>query len=150
MKWAERQADAGAVPQMYRNAIHSEWTKHFVALSLFVFAALIFGAPTARAQQSSDAPPAGNAQNGKKLFLSDGCYECHGRQGQGAAQTGAARIGPPQLSFEGFQSYVRNPKINMPPYTSKAIPDQDLGDIYAYLKSIPMPPKGKDVPLLNK
>jgi len=38
----------------------------------------------------------------------------------------------------------------MPPYTSKALPDQDLTDIYAYLKSIPMPPKGKDIPLLNK
>jgi mono/diheme cytochrome c family protein len=104
----------------------------------------------ASAQQSSDTPPAGNVQNGKKLFMSDGCYECHGRQGQGAAQTGAARIGPPQLSFEGFQGYVRKPTNQMPPYTSKAIPDQDLGDIYAYLKSIPMPPKGKDIPLLNK
>jgi mono/diheme cytochrome c family protein len=54
------------------------------------------------------------------------------------------------LSFEGFQSYVRNPKINMPPYASKGLSDPDLADIYAYLKSIPMPPKGKDIPLLNK
>lgn len=122
-----------------------------VAVSfVYVFAALLFAFPVVRAQQSSDAPPAGNAQNGKKLFMSDGCYECHGRQGQGAAQTGAARIGPPQLTFEGFQSYVRQPTNQMPPYTSKAITDQDLGDIYAYLKSIPMPPKGKDIPLLNK
>jgi len=82
--------------------------------------------------------------------MSDGCYECHGRQGQGAAQTGAARIGPTLLTFEGFQSYVRQPTNQMPPYASKAITDQDLGDIYAYLKSIPMPPKGKDIPLLNK
>ena len=117
---------------------------------VLIFAAALFALPIARAQQSSDAPPAGNAENGKKLFMSDGCYECHGRQGQGAAQTGAARIGPPQLSFEGFQSYVRKPAIQMPPYTSKALPDQDLADIYAYLKSLPMPPKGKDIPLLNK
>src|SRR5258707_13013647 len=124
--------------------------KRCFAIFLFVLAAMLLAFPEARSQQAANAPAAGNAQNGKKLFMSDGCYECHGRQGQGAAQTGAARIGPPQLSFEGFQSYVRNPKINMPPYTSKAIPDQDLGDIYAYLKSIPMPPKGKDIPLLNK
>jgi len=70
--------------------------------------------------------------------------------GQGAAQTGAARIGPPVLPFEVFQAYVRAPGNNMPPYTSKALPDKDLADIYAYLKSIPMPPKGKDIPLLNK
>jgi len=126
------------------------WTMRFAVLFLFVFASLLFGISVARAQQSSDAPPAGNAQNGKKLFMANGCYECHGREGQGAAQTGAARIGPPQLSFEGFQNYVRKPTNQMPPYASKAIPDQDLTDIYAYLKSIPMPPKGKDIPLLNK
>jgi mono/diheme cytochrome c family protein len=118
--------------------------------SLFVLAAALLALPFARAQQSSDAPPAGNAENGKKLFMNDGCYECHGRMGQGAAQTGAARIGPPMLSFEGFENYIRKPANNMPPYTAKAVPDQDAADIYAYLKSIPLPPKGKDIPLLNK
>ena len=158
MRRAERRAEASAIQRAEASegqriglhAILSGGSNRFAALFLFVFAALLFGFPVARAQQSSDAPPAGNAQNGKKLFMNNGCYECHGRLGQGAAQTGAARIGPPLLSFEGFQNYVRNPKVNMPPYTSKAIPDQDLADIYAYLKSIPMPPKGKDIPLLNK
>ena len=121
-----------------------------IVTGIFFLALTGFAAQMARAQQSSDAPPVGNAQNGKRLFMSDGCFECHGREGQGAAQTGAARIGPPQLSFEGFQSYVRAPKNQMPPYTSKALPDQDLADIYAFLKSIPQPPKGKDIPLLNK
>jgi mono/diheme cytochrome c family protein len=106
--------------------------------------------PAARAQQKPDTPAAGSAQSGKKIFVADGCYECHGFEGQGAAQTGAARIGPPQLSFDAFLSYVRKPAVQMPPYTSKAVSDRDLADIYAYLKSIPMPPKGKDIPLLNK
>jgi mono/diheme cytochrome c family protein len=150
MRRPERQAEASAMQRMYRSTIQTGWMKSFVVLSLFIFAALLFGFPVAKARQSSDAPPAGNAQNGKKLFVGDGCYECHGREGQGSAQTGATRIGPPQLSFEGFQNYVRKPTNQMPPYTSKAIPDQDLADIYAYLKSIPMPPKGKDIPLLNK
>jgi mono/diheme cytochrome c family protein len=150
MRWVERRAESNAAPRMDLGASRRVRPSRLVALFLFVFAALLFGFPVVRAQQSSDAPPTGNAQNGKKLFNGDGCYECHGRQGQGAAQTGAARIGPPQLSFEGFQNYVRSPKIQMPPYTSKALPDQDLADIYAFLKSIPMPPKGKDIPLLNK
>jgi mono/diheme cytochrome c family protein len=120
------------------------------AFPLVLLAAmLLLALPATHAQQSSDTP-AGNAQNGKKLFTANGCYECHGFQGQGAAQTGAARIGPPQLSWEGFQSYVRKPAVQMPPYSSKAVPDKDLADIYAYLKSIPMPPMGKDIPLLNK
>ena len=117
---------------------------------LLILVAGLFALPTARAQQNSDGSPTGNADNGKKLFMADGCYECHGRMGQGAAQTGAARIGPPILPFEAFQGYVRSPANNMPPYSAKAVPDKDLADIYAYLKSIPMPPKGKDIPLLNK
>lgn len=142
MKRPDRRRDASATQAISRASIR--------ALGFFAIVVLLVGFPVAKAQQSSDAAPAGNAQNGKKLFLADGCYECHGREGQGAAQTGAARIGPPQLSFEGFQNYVRTPKNEMPPYAAKALPDQDLADIYAFLKSIPMPPKGKDIPLLNK
>jgi mono/diheme cytochrome c family protein len=123
---------------------------HWLAI-VIVVVVLILASPAARAQQpGADTAPAGNAQNGKKIFAGDGCYECHGLQGQGATQTGAARIGPPQLSFESFQRYVRQPTNQMPPYTSKAVPDQDLADIYAFLKTIPLPPKGKDIPLLNK
>ena len=118
---------------------------------LLAVGALLFAGPAAHAQQAAaDTAPAGNAQNGKKNFTSDGCYECHGFQGQGAAQTGAARIGPPMLSLESFLSYVRHPTNQMPPYSIKAIFDQDLTDIYAYLKTIPLPAKGKDIPLLNK
>ena len=147
---ADRREQTSEKQQMILKAGNVSAANRLAALLFFVFAALFLSFAVARAQQSSDNPPSGNAQNGKKLFMSDGCYECHGRQGQGAAQTGAARIGPPQLSFEGFQTYVRSPKNQMPPYTAKALPDQDLADIYAYLKSIPMPPKGKDIPLLNK
>jgi len=95
MRWSERRAEASAAQRMNLRARFGDRSDRFAALFLFVFAALLFVSPVARAQQSSDAPPTGNAQNGKKLFMSDGCYECHGRQGQGAAQTGAARVGPP-------------------------------------------------------
>jgi len=128
----------------------SSWMKRYAVIFLFILAATLLAFPEAPAQQASDAAPAGNAQNGKRLFNTVGCYECHGHLGQGAAQTGALRIGPPMRSFEGFLDYVRKPTNQMPPYTAKAIPDQDMADIYAYLKSIPMPPKGKDIPLLNK
>jgi mono/diheme cytochrome c family protein len=125
--------------------------RNLAAFSLALFAAALFSISQMHAQVTYvDTVIAGNAANGKKLFAANGCYECHGYQGQGAAQTGAARIGPPQLSWEGFQSYVRKPAVQMPPYTVKAVPDKDLADIYVYLKSIPMPPKGKDIPLLNK
>jgi len=124
--------------------------KRCAGIFLFALAVMLLAFPEARAQQASDAAPAGNVEHGKKLFNTVGCYECHGRMGQGAAQTGAVRIGPPIVSYEVFKNLVREPVNQMPPYAAKAIPDQDLADIYAYLKSIPMPPKGKDIPLLNK
>jgi hypothetical protein len=37
----------------------------------------------------------------------------------------------------------------MPPYSAKILSDDDLGDIYAYLASIPKPPDPKSIPALN-
>jgi mono/diheme cytochrome c family protein len=90
----------------------------------------------------------GNAENGKKLFIAYGCYECHGRQGAGAAT--APRIGPPALSLAGVLRYVRRPTGQMPPYTAKVVSDQDLADIYSYLKTFPPPPSASGIPLLNQ
>ncbi len=99
---------------------------------------------------SSLSSLAGNAQNGARVFVADGCYECHGRVGQGSTQTGAPRIGPPALTIDGFARYIHAPTGNMPPYTSKVVSDQDIADIYAFLKSLPAPPPAKDIPLLNQ
>ena len=116
----------------------------------------LFFAPAPRAQNSQPAgekgapSPTGNAETGKKVFTKDGCYECHGREGQGAAQGAGPRIGPPQLSLEGFTKYVHQPTGQMPPYTSKVLSDQDLADIYAYLQSRPKATPSKDIPLLNQ
>ena len=90
----------------------------------------------------------GNAANGKKLFVAYGCYECHGREGAGAI-TGP-RIGPPAITLAAVLRYVRAPTGQMPPYTAKVVSDQDLADIYAFLKSFPTPRPAKDIPLLNE
>ncbi len=132
-------------------------TQCLTTLRWAVIAALIFLVFTgARAQnnpqtnEKSDAAPSGNKENGKKLFLSVGCYACHGTEGQGAAEATGPRIGPPQLSFEAFRNYLHQPAGQMPPYTSKVISDQNLADIYAYLQSKPKAKPGKDIPLLNQ
>lgn len=92
------------------------------------------------------AAPAGDPQNGKKLFESIGCYQCHGHEGQGGA---GARIAPRPIPWAQFSKYVRQPADQMPPYTAKVVPDKDLADIYAFLESIPQPPPAKNLPLLN-
>ena len=107
--------------------------------------------------QSANPAPAsnlsglsGNAQNGNRIYTADGCYECHGRVGQGSQQTGAPRIGPPALTIDAFARYIHAPTGNMPPYTSKVVSDQDIADVYAFLKSVPPAPAAKDIPLLNQ
>ena len=93
-------------------------------------------------------PPAGNADNGKKLFLRDGCYECHGYVGQGTKD--GARIGPPVLNLQALIRYVRRPAGAMPAFTEKVVTDAELIDIYAYLRSVPAPKAIKDIPLLDQ
>ena len=102
-------------------------------------------AQTAQATKSESAPT-GDVQNGKKLFVNYGCYECHGRAAQGGV---GPRLGPSPLPYEAFSAYVRHPSGTMPPYTEKVAPGQDLADIHAYLASLPASPKAKDIPLLN-
>jgi mono/diheme cytochrome c family protein len=117
---------------------------------------LLLVAPAPRAQnaaqqgEKSEAVPAGNAETGKKIYMKDGCYECHGREGQGAAQASGPRIGPPQRFIRSFINYVRQPTGQMPPFTTEVISDQELADIYAYLQSRPKATPSKDIPLLNQ
>ena len=108
-----------------------------------IYAFLKSEAPASQAGEAT-----GNAANGKKLFLAYGCYQCHGYEGQGAS-TGP-RIGPPPLSLVFLISYVRHPTGQMPPYTEKVVPDQDLTDIFAYLKAKPQPARASSIPLLNQ
>ena len=98
--------------------------------------------------QPRAAAPAGNAENGKKLFMSDGCYECHGREAQGSTATGP-RLAPRPIAFAALSKYVRQPTGQMPPYTSKVVSDADLADIYAFLQSRPAPPALESIQLLK-
>jgi len=101
------------------------------------------------AQESkTPAAPAGNAENGKKIFNKNGCYECHGREGQGSTMTGP-RIAPDPVPFDVLSRYLRKPTGEMPPYTAKVVSDQELADIYAFLQSRPHPPAAKATPLLK-
>src|ERR1700687_917078 len=109
------------------------------ALQIVLAVALIFVSIRARTQNAAQASkpsetPSGNAENGKRLYTKDGCYECHGLQAQGAQAT-APRIGPDPVSFQVFTRYIRKPTGEMPPYTDKVLPDKELADIYAFLKS---------------
>jgi ubiquinol-cytochrome c reductase cytochrome c subunit len=89
---------------------------------------------------------AADAAKGKRLYTDYGCYQCHGRQGQGSSGTGP-RLGPNPLAYPAFQAYVRRPTAQMPPYTVKVVSDAELADIYAFVQSLP--PPAKSIPLLE-
>jgi mono/diheme cytochrome c family protein len=96
---------------------------------------------------AQQAPKSPDVPNGKKLFDSYGCYECHGHVGQGGSE--GPRIAPKPIPLPAFSSYVRHPTNQMPPFTAKVVSDKDLADIYSYLQSIPAPPLAKEVPQLK-
>src|SRR6516162_1668990 len=78
--------------------------------------------------------------------VNNGCYQCHNYEGNGGGA--GARIAPNPPPFRGFVAYVRSPKGDMPPYKEKVLSEQDLADIYAYLRSRPRPPAVSSIPLL--
>jgi mono/diheme cytochrome c family protein len=100
------------------------------------FLTLALGASllAASAASAQDAPPQGSAENGKKLFTATGCYQCHGYAGQGAPGY-APRIAPKLLPYQAFVKQLRQPRSEMPPYEAAIVSDQQIADIYAYLKT---------------
>jgi len=94
---------------------------------------------------------AASAENGKTAFTKYGCWQCHGTVGQGSVITSAGKVlADTELPYESFAAFVRTTNRAMPPYREEVLPDEDLADIYAYLKSIPKPADYKTIPLLKQ
>ena len=91
-----------------------------------------------------------SAVSGKTLYNDKYmCYTCHGYSGQNGP---GARLVPMKMSQEAFVAYVRNPRQpnRMPSFSAKVVSDAELGDIYAYIKSLPnSDPDPKTLPLLK-
>jgi cytochrome c553 len=101
-----------------------------------------------------------NATNGKALYETKyRCYTCHGYSGQNGP---GARLVPMKMTQQAFFAFVRHPRDprkdtspsgqqdRMPPYSAKTLPDAELADIYAHIKSLPDSRPAKDIPLLNQ
>jgi mono/diheme cytochrome c family protein len=117
--------------------------KKIALLVLTSAATLIFAAAA-----ESQAPATGNATNGKRLFETDGCYQCHGYAAQGGRD--GPRLAATPLNAQALVRYVRRPFGAMPAFTEKVLSDQDLTDIHAYLKAFPAAKAAKDIPLLDQ
>ncbi len=108
----------------------------------------------------SASAAAQNSSAGKTLFETKyRCYACHGFSGQNGP---GARLVPMKLTRDAFFAFVRHPRDprpgsspagqqdRMPAYSAKVLPDPQLADIYAYIKTLPDSRPAKEIPLLNE
>ena len=104
------------------------------------------------AQHAAAQPPPeprGDAASGAKLFVDRACWQCHGLAAQGGGIAGPRLAGRVQV-WAAFAAYVRRPTEEMIPYTAKVLPDQELADIFAWLRSLPPPPAVDSLPVLSR
>jgi len=94
------------------------------------------------------AEPRGDAVSGARLFVDRACWQCHGLAAQGGGIAGPRLAGRVQV-WVAFAAYVRRPTEEMIPYTAKVLPDQELADIFAWLRSLPPPPAVETLPVLS-
>ena len=103
------------------------------------------------------SPVTGNATNGKKVFLSYGCYACHGYNGETGARNFVGRWGNLQTEQQ-FITFLRGranaapltPVSSMPNFSAQSLPDDKAKDLYAYIRTFKSTaPAGKNVPALD-
>ncbi len=117
-----------------------------LTLACVVVSGLCANVSRVRAQDA----PAGDAANGKRIYLADGCFTCHGRAGEGGAYNGPAPVlAKTALPFEGLKMQIRNPSNDMPAYSEAVMSDQQIADVYAFLQSLSGRRDPKDIAILK-
>jgi len=122
--------------------------ERFTVVSFVACAFAVLGFAVAALAQNAGS---GDVAKGKRVYLADGCFACHGRAGQGGAMNyPAPAIAQVEMPVESFLAYLRNAPNDMPAYTTAVLSDKDATDIYAFLRSLPGRKPAKDFPLLNQ
>ncbi len=91
---------------------------------------------------------AASAEKGRVAFGKNGCWQCHGWEGQGG--NAGPRLARTQLPLEAVMNFVRATNGPMPPFSKKVLSDEDLEDIFAFISNQPAPPDPKSIPLLAR
>lgn len=123
---------------LYLNALRQSQVLKWSA-SLVLLAAVCFS--------GSQSAWAASAEKGKEAFIRNGCWQCHGTEGQGGAA--GLKLAPSPKPLAYISAFIRNSNGPMPPYTEKVLPESDVADIHAYLQSLPPAPDPKTIPALN-
>ena len=119
------------------------------ALVMFVAVAPALDGLAQNGNAGQPVAPKGDVKAGQQLFLSIGCWECHGTAAQGG-MTAGPRLAHTALPFAAVLQQLRVPQNAMPPYEPAAVSDADVANIYAWLESLPAPQSAASIPLLNQ
>ena len=99
-----------------------------------------------------------DSSEGEKLYLSHGCYSCHGYNGTGRYPL-ANYISGIMTSEELFTMFLRlradlnpvSPSNSMPNYSKNVIDDSEAKQIYAYIKTFKdSPPQLEEIPIFKE
>ena len=99
-----------------------------------------------------------DSSEGEKLYLSHGCYSCHGYNGAGRYPL-ANDISGIMTSEELFTMFLRlradlnpvSPSNRMPNYSKNVIDDSEAKQIYAYIKTFKdSPPQLEEIPIFKE
>ncbi len=85
--------------------------------------------------------------NGRRLYVATGCYQCHGYVGQGGSA--GLRLAPEPMPAEALRTFLRNSVKLMPSYSESILSDAAIDDIHAFLNAIPPAKKPEDIELLK-
>jgi mono/diheme cytochrome c family protein len=82
---------------------------------------------------SSCSTPMGNPEDGKRWYSMNNCYACHGVNGDDGK---APVVNNLEMAYWRFERIVRDAGSPiMPKYPEEKISDQDMADLYAFLKA---------------
>ena len=116
------------------------------AIVLAILAVMVWARPaTPRAQTAAAPTPAGQGAatggvaTGRTLYTKIGCETCHGAEGRGTAA--GPRLAAGALQLPAFMAYVRTPTGSMPAHSAQVVSDQNLAEIYAFVRTA-TPPAG--------
>jgi len=94
--------------------------------------------------------PKGDAANGQRVYLADGCFTCHGRSGQGGNYYGTdADARQDRAAVRRLQAAAARSGAGHAGLCRSVVSDKEAADIYAFLQTLSGRRPVKDFPLLN-
>ncbi len=112
---------------------------------IVVATCLVFAGSCFTSLQAAD--PKATIAKGRQVYMTVGCWQCHGTVGQGGAA--GPRLAPAPMPLEALRAFLRNSVRAMPAYPTTVLSDAAIADVHAFLMSIPAAPRVDTVPLLR-